>query len=86
VPKGGHKARPYRRIQETPTASIDPEHLTIPGTTMGTVAYMSPELQCVTLWHQAQLNQIWGIPSPDGRHLTMYGISADANLSMMDNF
>jgi len=53
---------------------------------MGTVAYMSPELQCATLWHQAQPNQIWGIPSPDGRHLTMYGISADANVSMMDNF
>jgi len=38
------------------------------------------------VWHQLQPIQTWGIPSPDGHHLTMFGESVDANVWMIANF
>jgi hypothetical protein len=38
------------------------------------------------LWQQPQSERTWGIPSPDGRHLAMYGWSSEANVWMIDNF
>jgi eukaryotic-like serine/threonine-protein kinase len=38
------------------------------------------------LWRQPGISLIWGVSSPDGRHLAISGSSADANVWMIDNF
>ena len=38
------------------------------------------------VWQQSRANEIWGIPSPDGRHLALSGFTSDANVWMVDNF
>jgi WD40 repeat protein len=39
-----------------------------------------------SIWQQPQLSYTWGLPSPDGRHLAMLGVSRDANVWIIDNF
>jgi Tol biopolymer transport system component len=56
------------------------------GPSGATVLHIDLNGNAQPLWHQPQPNQTWGIPSPDGRHLAMLGVSADANVWMIDNF
>jgi len=38
------------------------------------------------IWQRTTPGYIWGVPSPDGKHLAMMGTSSDANVWMIDNF
>jgi hypothetical protein len=38
------------------------------------------------LWQQAWPGEIWGLPSPDGRHVAINGLSVEANVRMIDDF
>jgi serine/threonine protein kinase len=38
------------------------------------------------VWQQPEPTQTWGIPSPNGRLLAVFGTSRDANVWMIDNF
>ena len=38
------------------------------------------------IWQEPQPLRTWGIPSPDGSHITMFGTSEDANVWIIENF
>jgi serine/threonine protein kinase len=38
------------------------------------------------VWQQSHSDQIWGIPSPDGKQIALKGTSLDTNVWMIDNF
>jgi len=38
------------------------------------------------LWEQKGSWQTWGVPSPDGRHLAILGLTVDSNVWMTENF
>lgn len=48
--------------------------------------YVDLSGKLTVLWRQAGAEQIWGVPSPDGRHLAMMMYTDDANVYMVENF
>ena len=55
------------------------------GTGCTTLLHIDLNGNAQPVWHQPQPSQTWGIASPDGRRLAMPGVSADANVWMIDN-
>jgi Tol biopolymer transport system component len=57
--------------------------------TSGTMLlYVDLEGRAEVLWQQrlASNSQMWGVPSPDARHLALVGYTADSNVWMLENF
>jgi Tol biopolymer transport system component len=92
VPLGGGQSRTITVKGYTNLSSLDwaPDSKSVFVATWGpsgaTVLHIDLSGNVQPIWHQRQPSQTWGIPSPDGRHLAMYGVSADANVWMIDNF
>ena len=38
------------------------------------------------VWGRVQPTNLWGVPSPDGRHMAVFDASSDANAWMIENF
>jgi len=38
------------------------------------------------LWQQRSGSFTWGVPSPDGRHLAIFGHDFNGNMWMIENF
>jgi Tol biopolymer transport system component len=38
------------------------------------------------IWKQPGAEQVWGVPSPDGKHLAILGATRDSNVWLMENF
>jgi hypothetical protein len=92
IPLGGSEARTITTKGYVNLDSLDwaPDSRSVFVDTWGpsgtTVLHIDLSGNVQPIWHQLQPIQTWGIPSPDGRHLTMFGESVDANVWMIDNF
>jgi serine/threonine protein kinase len=52
----------------------------------GTLLYVDPSGKAHPLWKHKTLGQSYGLPSRDGRHVTILGQAFSANLWMLENF
>ncbi len=57
-----------------------------PGPSGAVLLHVNLDGEANSIWQQPQLSNTWGVPSPDGRHLAMLGMSWDANVWIIDNF
>jgi hypothetical protein len=51
-----------------------------------TLQYLDLRGNARVLWQERGWTGLGGVPSPDGRHLAMVGLTDDRNVWMMENF
>ena len=56
-----------------------------PGANGATLLHVDLKGGVQPIWQQSYSGDIWGIPSPDGRHVAMRGSSSNANVWVIDN-
>jgi serine/threonine protein kinase/Tol biopolymer transport system component len=66
--------------------AIDSQSMFVSSVEPGTATLLHVGLNGDTELVWQQPNMIWGIPSPDGRHLAILGASSDANVWLISNF
>ena len=92
IPFGGGQARTVTVKGYVPLVSLDwaADSKSVFVGTVGpagaTVLRIDLEGNAQPIWQHPEPTTTWGIPSPDGRHLAMYGTSIDSNVWMIDNF
>ena len=48
--------------------------------------YVDLDGNAFPLWEQRGSRYVWGVPSPNGRHLAFTGTTTNSNIFLMENF